>query len=242
LVCNELYEVNEKGIKITNKNYSQMNKVSLQSGNVFEYIVEHGFNWVFSPTSGLSVTMEIAKKLFPLPEKEWQICADCPIIYSAICHAPVGVITKPLGGYRLHGSNNLVSMRSHKIAFYIKKLTIRAQRFLFLESYLHRMGKNELKKDLKNFYPYYRSCCFITRNQPWHYLRTLWKRNIQHHFKNRQNILVPILNTLRYLFLDSVLSLLMFLHFPTPYQQLREYYRQVAPGLNPSTRDYLEYD
>jgi glycosyltransferase involved in cell wall biosynthesis len=242
LICNDLYEVNEKGIKISNNNYSQTNDVSLQSGNVFEYILEHGFNWVFSPTSGLSVTIEVAKKIFPLPEKEWRICADGPVAYGAMCHAPVGVISEPLGDYRLHDSNLFASIRRNNIISRITKITNQAERFLFLKDYLSRTRKNELKKDLKNFYPYYRSCCFITRNQPWHYLITLWERNIQHHFKNRTNILVPILNTLKYLFLDSVVSLLMFLHFPTPYQQLREYYRQVAPGLNPSTRDYLEYD
>ncbi|MBN1472359.1 MAG: glycosyltransferase family 2 protein [Syntrophaceae bacterium] len=242
LVCNELLEVNEAGVKIGDQPYSLANHFFLQSGDVLKFILDNGFSWVFSPTSGLNLTMEIAKKIFPLPEKEWRICADSPIAYGAICHAPVGVISKPLGAYRLHGANSFASMRSDKIASDVGKLIKRTDSYLFFENYLSHIGKNKLKEGLKSIYPYYRLCCFITRNHPWRYLLKLWKRNIQYHFMNRKIIHLPLLNAVRYLLLDALLCLLMFMHLPTPYQTLYERYRKESLYLNTSTCSYLEND
>lgn len=243
LICNELVEVNERGVTISGKPYTQANNFSLKSGDVLQHVLDNGFTWVFSPTSGLNITMDIAKKIFPIPENDWRICADGPLAYGAMCHAPVGVINTPLGGYRLHNNNAFASLRSNNAASCITKITNRADRYLYLKSHLNLIGKNDLiNTDLKSIYPYYRSCCFVTRINPLHNLLTLWKRNIQHYLINSNTMLMPLFNSVRYILLDTLLCILMIFNLPTPYRTLRETYSVHKETLNPSTREYLEHD
>jgi len=60
----------------------------------------------FSATSGLTIPHHILREIFPLPEAEWKICADAPLTRPLPIFGTVYTMTKPVGYYRIHGSNN----------------------------------------------------------------------------------------------------------------------------------------
>jgi glycosyltransferase involved in cell wall biosynthesis len=239
LVCHDLQEVNEHGINIHNKTYTQAVKICLKSGDVLDDIVNRGFDFPFSPTSGMSLPKKIANELLPLPEKDWQICADVPLAYSAICHAPVGVIDKPLGAYRIHTINNFVSLRQDKAAYHVITFLFRIKRYFFIKDYITRTGQIPLKKELHDTYRYFRLSCFIVKKYPWRHLSDLWKRNIDYHFNLSQNFKLSWLHMIIYLLFDTLLSTLFFLHLPTPYSASRKHFQQKISQLDPHTKEYL---
>jgi glycosyltransferase involved in cell wall biosynthesis len=242
LVCHDLQEVNENGINVIKKTHLEFTKTFLLSGDLLDLIVRRGFPWVFSPTSGMSLSSQVAKKIFPLPEQNWRISADVPLAYSAICHAPVGIIDKPLSAYRYHGVNSYASIRKDRIAGRLYDLTSRADRYFFLKDNLNRIGVKKLINGPKRSYRYYRQCCFIVKKHPWNNLLSLWKQNINYHFDPLQGAKLPWFNTARYLILDTILSVLTFLHIPTPYNASRIRFRQEISKLRPGIIEYLETD
>ncbi len=132
LVCHHLSEVDATGNVINKLNDAQTVKTNLISCNLDDWLLKYNLSWVFSSTSGMSLPMKLANKIFPLPEPEWRICADNPIATSSLCHAPVGVIDQQLGGYRYHHLNLFASGRHHRIDTYIFNMEIKVKRFLFL--------------------------------------------------------------------------------------------------------------
>lgn len=240
LICNDLQEVDDEGVNISTQTYTQAHS-SLKSVDLLDF-VEREFGWTFGTTSGMSLPREIAQQLLPLPEKEWRTCADSPVAYGAVCHAPIGIIDKPLSAYRLHGVNEFASLRRDELGYFLTTFLVHVKRYLFIKNHLSRMGYNPLEKDLKDIYLYYRSCCFIARNSPWRYLFKLWKRNLHYYFTNRKLVGLWLYKSVRYLMLDTLLIILIPLQLPKRYRSLRDRYRKEASRLSPSTRTYLEYD
>ena len=243
LVCHDLNIVDEAGKSLGNKTHSQAFKIELCSGDILKDQLDKGFGWFFAPTSGMSIPKTIAKKIFPIPEKEWRICADNPIAYAAICHAPVGVIHRALGAYRLHGSNNFSSKFNDNSFKRIDFLLSHANRYFYLNDHLKSLRRQKFKIQPKDLYRYYRSCCFITRDHPWRFLLQLWKRNFDSHFfpSNQCNILL-ISDFIRFIFLDTAIAALILIAFPTRYCNLRHIYNEKASSLNYKIRNYLEND
>jgi len=242
LICHDLQGVDETGKNIGNHTHSQTHKYSLYSGDVLGFVLDNGFKWVFAPTSGLSLPTQIAQRLLPLPEEEWRICADNPLAYAAICHAPVGVIVEPLGAYRYHGVNRFSSAISDLSSYRVYLITGPAQRYFFLNDYLERMGRNALNKEPKSSYMYYRRFCFISKERPWRYLIKLWKRNLMYHTTHKRNVIRPRFTAAWYLMLDTLLAVLILLRLPTPYRTSRSRFRQEAFRFSTRVRAYLETD
>ncbi|MFO7665569.1 MAG: glycosyltransferase family 2 protein [Desulfobacterales bacterium] len=242
LVCNDLQEVNELGIKISNQTYCQSHKLFFQHRDLLEFIIEREFIWAFSPTSGISLPTSIAKKLLPLPEKEWRICADNPIAYGALCHAPIGVIKEPLGAYRYHGANCYASVIKNSVSLRLSNFITQIKSYLFLTDYLSCLGRTERPKEPKSSYRFYRTLCFITRESPWRYLFNLWKLNIVYHNIHKKYVNNPRLTTAWFLLLDTILVLLTIIKLPTPYRSLQKLYRQEILSFDSRVRDYIESD
>jgi glycosyltransferase involved in cell wall biosynthesis len=240
LVCGELQMVNEKGVKIKNLTNSEFMRTHMESGDLLEYRESRGCQWVFSPTSGMSIPAWLAHEVFPLPEEEWRISADVPVALSAICHAPVGVITRPLGAYRYHGLNEFASIGNDRTEMALYKMTSRVNQYLFLNGYLESIGRRKLDKGPREFYKDFRSLCFITKRRPWIDLANLWKGNIKYHFGGSRKVKSRWFNAALYLMFDTLVSVLFFLHLPTPYRAHRKRFKEVKPRLNTRTREYLE--
>ncbi|WP_103027994.1 glycosyltransferase family 2 protein [Salinibacter altiplanensis] len=77
---------------------------SLPSGYVKEQIRERG-DYVTSPTSGNLFSRDALEDIFPIPPKEWRICADAYMYLKAPFYGSVRSLNCTLGHYRIHGEN-----------------------------------------------------------------------------------------------------------------------------------------
>jgi len=59
----------------------------------------------FMPTSGNAFPREALRHLFPIPEKNWRICADLFLVLACATQGETAEIGEVLGQYRVHGRN-----------------------------------------------------------------------------------------------------------------------------------------
>lgn len=57
------------------------------------------------PSSALSLTRELAQRIFPIPEDGLRLCADAFVALSATYFCGVHTVEQALGHYRVHGAN-----------------------------------------------------------------------------------------------------------------------------------------
>jgi glycosyltransferase involved in cell wall biosynthesis len=77
---------------------------SIESGEMFRQILSSG-HFRFMPTSGNLFVRRALENVFPIPEKQWRICADTYLIASAASAGRIETLPKILGSYRTHGGN-----------------------------------------------------------------------------------------------------------------------------------------
>lgn len=230
LVCHDLELMDSGGALLGEESWCEFESVRLASGDVFESITESGYPWVFSPTSGMSLPTRIARKIFPLPEHEWRICADTPLAYAAICHAPVGVLPGKWGRYRLHGQNGFGPVNNDPVWARIVGIVHPARCYLFLRDYVKTIGR-ELKVSPTDNYEYRRRFRMIASDQPWKLLPELWSQNINSAPKNLWN--------LRFLVLDPLLAAAIALRLPVAHREIRKRFREYSAKVEPRALAYL---
>ncbi len=76
----------------------------LPRGDVREGILMYA-EYLFPPTSGNAFRRRTLAEILPLPEAEWRISADLPLLLLAPLFGDVVSIDRVLGCYRVHGSN-----------------------------------------------------------------------------------------------------------------------------------------
>ncbi|HEX8831207.1 MAG TPA: glycosyltransferase, partial [Longimicrobium sp.] len=76
----------------------------LPSGDVREGILRRG-EYVFPPTSGNAFRRDALEQVIPMPEAEWRISADLPLLLVVPLFGDVVSIDRVLGFYRVHGGN-----------------------------------------------------------------------------------------------------------------------------------------
>lgn len=67
-------------------------------------LFQYGYAAVM-PSSGLSVSRWVADRIFPMPEKGTEICADFFIKYAGLIQTDMWTVNEPLGFYRQHDCN-----------------------------------------------------------------------------------------------------------------------------------------
>jgi glycosyltransferase involved in cell wall biosynthesis len=71
-----------------------------------QYLLQRfGFEYVISPSSGLSIRRDLASQIFPIPESGLEICADIFMRLAATYLGGIGTVPQPLTFYRIHGKN-----------------------------------------------------------------------------------------------------------------------------------------
>lgn len=60
---------------------------------------------VDSPTSGNAFSKAVLQGIMPIPESDWQICADGFLTAASSLFGEVVSLSRPLGRYRVHGKN-----------------------------------------------------------------------------------------------------------------------------------------
>ena len=79
--------------------------LNLSSGDLWVNFIKTGRH-VKSPTSGNVFTRDVLEKVMPIPEQEFRICADAYLCLSTAKYGAAVAVERPLGAYRLHGTNN----------------------------------------------------------------------------------------------------------------------------------------
>jgi len=89
----------------------------------------------FSATSGIAAQRRTLRRIFPLPEEDWRICADVPLTRPLPVFGKALSI-KPVGSYRIHGGNNWMNTEER----HAKAQAIVAKNHKFTNEFLRRWG------------------------------------------------------------------------------------------------------
>lgn len=220
LVCHDLYEVDAKRNRLNDFLQSETNNTPLCSGDLLQ-VLKKTWKWMFSATSGMSLPSKLAREIIPLSENDWRISADAPLAYASICHAPVGAIQEALGEYRIHGKNGYASIKVDSIKLRLQHLIDQAKVYIFLKNYLQRIECIVEIKNPKEEYKYYRQTCLIAKDNPIINLFDLWKVNINTTLEDSIKNPFLILKSFKYIILDTIVVLLIYIKFPSPYKLIR---------------------
>ncbi len=77
----------------------------LSSGNVVRELEENGL-YIWPPTSGNVFPRQLLQACMPIPEEKFRLCVDLYLCNYAAIHGEIVSAKKPVGYYRIHGSNN----------------------------------------------------------------------------------------------------------------------------------------
>ncbi len=78
----------------------------------------------YSATSGIAAPRRILRRIFPLPEEDWKICADAPLTRPLALFGNIYTMKTPAGSYRIHGDNNWINTElRHKTSSSIQTKT-----------------------------------------------------------------------------------------------------------------------
>lgn len=113
----------------------------LKFGNVdvLPLYFEHRDTAFYSATSGIVASRRILRRIFPLPEHEWRICADVPLTRPLAVFGNIYTMKEAAGSYRIHETNNW--MGSDQRAVGADKIRGKANQFT--NQFLRRWGINE---------------------------------------------------------------------------------------------------
>jgi len=104
--------------------------------DVFPLYFQQNRTNYFSATSGITVPRNISRRIFPLPEKEWKICADAPLTRLLPIFGNVYTLANPVGSYRIHGRNNWQLTREQRT----QSASINMKVNRYINSFLRRSG------------------------------------------------------------------------------------------------------
>ena len=86
-------------------------EAQLDEGDLSELVVGGGPDtYVISPTSGNLWSRQFLTQVMPMPEDEFELCADAYLFGLAPLYGDVRSLPAPLGRYRVHGANSYSSL------------------------------------------------------------------------------------------------------------------------------------
>lgn len=236
LVCHDLELIDARNPSKKGRLWTEFTRSRLRSGDLLDCLINEGYPWVFPPTAGMSLPISIARQIVPMPESEWRICADNPIAYAAVCHAPVGVIRCSLGSYRIHSKNSFAGTYDDSASGLVFSIVHPVYRYFFLHDYKHN-PRQCLPKTPKDNYRYFRRWCFIASDEPWRYVGQLLTKNF-HYFRRNRIKFYPF-KILAFSSMDIIVLLSILLNLPNKYLKSRERFRMEIPSLDPNTKAFL---
>lgn len=228
LVCHDLLLRGSEGVAVSGRTWCEAFHVTLRSGDLLRHLQETAFEWVFSPTSGLSVAADLLRLMGPIPE-DWTDGPDSAIANVAASLRPVGVVGRPLGFYRLHGTNRAGVADPPPWFFKLENLAKRPRRIAHVRSVLARLGL-ALDADPLAHYPFLRDWCFITQGLPLAWLPRLGRANLAYRRRAGQGgraILAALAS-------DALVAALISLRLSPRYREYRRLWRARAGPLTTS--------
>jgi hypothetical protein len=80
-------------------------RLSLARGDLRREILRHPFDGPWLPTTGNAFSAAALRRIMPIPEPQYRICADWYLVHVSALEGDVGAIDEPLGRYRVHSAN-----------------------------------------------------------------------------------------------------------------------------------------
>jgi len=121
-----LWEIDENG----EKTGDLVPRGSLSEGDLREIVVRQGpASHKYPPTTGNAWARPLLKRVLPIPESDYSICADAYLLELAPLFGPVKRILEPQGFYRVHSENKyrhipFDPMVQHQVALYSHLFTV----------------------------------------------------------------------------------------------------------------------
>ena len=80
-------------------------RLGLVSGDQVGPTLRTPFDSAWLPTSGNAFAAAALRRILPVPEQEYRLCADWYLVHVSTLMGPIGAIDEPLARYRMHGGN-----------------------------------------------------------------------------------------------------------------------------------------
>ena len=80
-------------------------RLALAAGDLRDATLHCPFDAAWLPTSGNAFRASDLRRILPVPEEEYRLCADWYLVHVSSLLGPVGAIDDALGRYRVHAAN-----------------------------------------------------------------------------------------------------------------------------------------
>jgi glycosyltransferase involved in cell wall biosynthesis len=80
-------------------------RLPLAQGDLRRATVRHPFDVPWLPTTGNAFSAAALRRIMPIPEPEYRICADWYLVHVSSLAGRIGAIDEPLARYRVHPAN-----------------------------------------------------------------------------------------------------------------------------------------
>jgi len=88
-------------------------RLGLPHGDLTLATLRAPFDGPWLPTSGNAFSAAALRRICPIPEDEFRLCADYYIVHVSSLVGPVGAVDAPLARYRVHGANRFTRAGDH---------------------------------------------------------------------------------------------------------------------------------
>jgi glycosyltransferase involved in cell wall biosynthesis len=151
--------------------------------NLYGYAKRYGFTYSpCGPTTGISLNRQLARRIFPIPERGLKVGADDFVRRAASLIADCYSISTVLGAYRVHGNNRWHGTADEKIG--------PSEHLEQLESYLNKLLVENKLEPVISFRNSMYFCTYLAEQSEWKALPRHVMRALLRH---------PDLHTIRFM-------------------------------------------
>jgi hypothetical protein len=114
-------------------------QMAIPDGDLRLSVLQHGDDIAWLPTSGNAFAAPMLKRIFPIPESEYRICADYYLSNLSALFGVVKALDETGGYYRVHGGNS--HERAELNLPQVRQLILRTQQtHLHIEHHARQLG------------------------------------------------------------------------------------------------------
>ncbi len=212
----------DRGTAAVPRLYSNLKKNALIGGSLYPDFLTTSAAVNFMPTSAMAISKQVAEQIFPLHEQGWKICADTQIACCAACFAPIGIINKPLGSYRLH-SGNCYSNEQVAQSEHTRVLDLINKKLCQLKLNELAGGTIENPPSPMSNYLVLRRWLFMTAPLNLQLLRELFRANTDY-FTSNKHVYYRKTARIKFICLDIAVTAALLARIPCKKQRLRALY------------------
>ncbi len=88
-------------------------RLGLARGDLVRATLRTPFDAAWLPTSGNAFSAATLRRMLPIPEDDYRLCADWYLVHVSSLLGPIGAIDEPLARYRVHAANSFTRSGPH---------------------------------------------------------------------------------------------------------------------------------